>query len=192
MIRMFDNGFDFQPPDTVYVVGSGPSVLDHYPRIPKGAYVVALNGAVNLEGLKSDVWFAHCQRNLEQDWWETSYNNYKGIKIFGSFITERGYDGDYWFDFHKDLSKWRVQTGITVAGIAIQLLLMCGVRNIIVCGLDMAGTTRYDGVENPKNSREKWLGIIKHFNSVLAHVKAKYPTYSIFSLGPTNLDILNL
>jgi hypothetical protein len=183
--------FDLKLPKTVYIVGSGPSVLDHYKRIPEDAYVIALNGAINLPDLKTDLWFAHCQRNVEQEWWEETYQNHKGPKFFGSFITELGYPSDYGFDW-SDLRLFRIQDGITVAGLAVQFALLLGAHNIIVVGLDMGGNVRYDGIENPKNSEEKWEKTVILFNRVMKTLKQTFPTYSIYSLGPTKLDVIQL
>jgi hypothetical protein len=183
--------FDLKLPNTVYIVGSGPSVLDHYKRIPEDAYIIALNGAVNLPGLKTDLWFAHCERNIEQSWWKETYQNHTGPKFFGSFITGRGFPSDYWFNW-PDLRTWRIQDGITVAGLEVQFSMLLGARNIIVVGLDMAGHVRYDGVENPKNSEEKWKKTVLMFNLVLKALRQTFPKYSIYSLGPTKLDVIQL
>ena len=191
MKRLGTSDFDLKLPKTVYLVGSGPSVLQNYERIPDEAYTIALNGAVQLPALKSDLWFAHCQRNFEQDWWEETYKNYQGTKFFGSFITEAGYPSEYYFNFHEDLLKFGVRTGITVAGIAFQMALLLGARNIIVTGLDMGGETRYDGVPNPKNSPEKWDDIVVRFNSMLKSCQRNIE-YSTCSLGFTRLEMIQI
>lgn len=185
MIHFLSDRSKLKLPDTIYLIGSGPSVSEFHSKIPEDAYRVYLNGAINIDSAKPDLWFAHCQNILSEDWWKPTYKKHQKISFFGNFITERGYISKHCFDFNKDCNVSGVLTGTTVAGIAMQLLPLIGAKEIILVGIDLEHKHRYDGSNNPKNSQEKWDDIVGRMNYFIE--RRTDCTYR--SLGPSRMNI---
>lgn len=185
MIHILSDKFDLELPKKVYLIGSGKSINQTHQRIPENDYKIYLNGAVTLKHAKPDLWFAHCQNNLKHDWWKPAYKQNYNISMFGDFITSRGYVSKYFFNFHTDLPRLGVVTGTTVAGIAMQLFPHLGVEEIVLAGIDLSDSYRFDGSYNPKNSDDKWTNIVETLDKVIDSTA----TCSYSSLGETRLNI---
>jgi len=184
MIRLGTDKFDIKCPDTVYIIGSGPSLNRTHSLIPDDAYRVYLNGAVIAKDAKPDVWFVHCQTVPKNDWWMSAYKKFNRVSFFGSFVTNLGFPSKHYFNFYNDLPKYNVVVGTTVAGIAMQLFPFFGAKEIILVGIDIAGNYRFDGSYNPHNNTSKEQEIIDRINYVVDKSKCTYK-----SLGPTRFNI---
>lgn len=57
--------------------------------------------------------------------------------------------------------------GMTVAGIAVQLAIYGGAREVVFCGVDMEGTGHWDGFENPDKDVYggvwEWAGLLSKY-----------------------------
>ena len=185
MIHISNEKFDLELPNRIYLIGSGKSLNKNHALIPDDAYRVYLNGAINYKDAKPDLWFAHCQNNVKHNWWLDTYRKFHSISFFGNFITDLGYPSRYCFSFHKDLPANNVKVGTTVAGIGMQLLPKFGVKEIVLVGIDLTDSYRFDGSFNIKNSEPKWADIINRLNNVIDN----RTDCSYFSLGETRLNI---
>ena len=184
MIKLGTDKFDLKCPETIYVIGSGPSLKYTHDVIPQDAYRVYLNGAIMVDNAKPDIWFGHCQTVPKNDWWMTAYKKYHNISFFGTFITNLGFPSKYYFDFYNDLPKYKVIVGTTVAGIAMQLFPYFGAKKVILVGIDMTSNFRFDGSYNPENNTSKEQDQIKRINYVIDRADCTYE-----SLGPTRFNI---
>ncbi len=172
-------------PEKIYLIGSGKSLNDNHDRIPDNAYRVYLNGSVAIDGAKPDLWFAHCQSNPTKNWWMQAYKKHYNISFFGNFITDMGFPSKFYFKFYEDLSKRQIVTGTTVAGIAMQLLPEFGVKHMVLVGIDLSDSYRFDGSFNLENSDPKWTAIVDTLNKVIDNRQ----DCCYYSLGKTRLNI---
>ena len=60
-----------------------------------------------------------------------------------------------------------------------------GAKEIVLVGIDLTDSYRFDGSFNVKNSEPKWMDIINKLNNVID----KKEDCSYFSLGETRLNI---
>jgi hypothetical protein len=159
MIDIFQAQLDM--PDTVYILGSGIRGVEHYPRIPEGAYVIAVNKAVYAP-VRASLWmqFAKAWRYVRDNWFRKALVS-DIPKAFGlSLIARCKGEGlplnkvDYSFDFlpqfHEPPDAYKfteglLRTGGTISGAALQLAYWNNAQRIIFCGVDMLGHSHFDG-----------------------------------------------
>ena len=77
-------------PEVVVILGSGPNGRVAWPRIPKNAFVIAVNEGVNICtdhpkecAFKPAIWIVNDQHVLDKPYWVSANKNYQGIRIFG-------------------------------------------------------------------------------------------------------------
>lgn len=77
-------------PECVVILGSGPNGRAAWLRIPKDAFVIALNEGVNIStdhpkecAFTPDVWIVNDPHVLDKPYWISANKNYEGIRIFG-------------------------------------------------------------------------------------------------------------
>lgn len=80
-------------PESVVILGSGPNGRAAWPRIPKDAFVMAVNEGVNacFDHLSEcdfvpDLWIVNDVNVLDKPYWASANKNYRGIRIFNDSI----------------------------------------------------------------------------------------------------------
>jgi hypothetical protein len=78
-------------PEVVVILGSGPNGRAAWPRIPKDAFVIAVNEGVNIStdhpkecAFKPTIWIVNDPGVLDKPYWVSANKNYQGIRIFGN------------------------------------------------------------------------------------------------------------
>ncbi len=168
---VFSSGMPGLAPGPVYIVGSGPEGLGHYDSIPVDAATIALNSMVN-HGRAWSYWVAFDHRIVEMDWWGTFTPPEATTRLYSARLANRLFSpgaGDfprvvaphYVFSYMPGITAGSfvdgspllmagvLRGGMTVAGIAMQLAIHGGARDIVLCGVDMYGTGHWDGFVNP-------------------------------------------
>ena len=77
-------------PEVVVILGSGPNGRAAWPRIPKDAFVIAVNEGVNICtdhpkecAFKPSIWIVNDPGVLDKPYWVSANKNYKGLRVFG-------------------------------------------------------------------------------------------------------------
>jgi hypothetical protein len=161
-------------PETVYIIAGGPNGAAPALTIPDSECVIACNSAI-LMPRKFSWWIAFDHRIVNYGWWRTVELN--GCRtLFSARLLNRlvmrpevrQVKADYYFEYIPHIT-WPhgndpkapkmlrnefynpklLRGGTTVSGVAIQFAHLCGVKNIVLCGVDMFGRQHWDGFDNP-------------------------------------------
>jgi hypothetical protein len=166
-----DNIFqtNYSMPETVYIVATGPNGRDHLAKIPSGAYVIAVNGAVLIPDRISDItwrvaaWVVGDWRATEKEYWRTADRTFRGVRIFSDQVIDKHPiqgtksqtyitglvrtaldDRDHWTP-----ASDAIRPDCTVVGAALDVAYRKGARRTVLVGADMSGDDYYDGTRNP-------------------------------------------
>jgi hypothetical protein len=188
-------------PETVYIVAGGPNGIEHYHRIPKNGYVIAVNKAVLIPEIQPDMWVLNSMNRGIRLWIGKAHRLFEGIRIFRqscieriplrirrkvhyTYVPNQGKDNKY----NRRLDPNTLRSGGTVSGFAIQIAAHLGARKIVLCGVDMSGQGYWDGrTGDNRNHGEVWsyTGTV---NLIIQDLQKEY-NLSISSLSPTQLNV---
>lgn len=163
-------------PKTVYVLAPGPNGVKHYKKIPANAYVIAVNSGVMIPvkhkvPFTVNAWMVADKdavtgkdAAMGKDWWNEANQSFNGSRIFSlevmrklkstdrmpvvTFVIDKRPDGDF------------MRSAGTVAGCAITFCHINGVKNVVLCGVDMSGNDYFDGSSNPDETWKRDHGVI--------------------------------
>ena len=188
----------------VCVVAPGPNGLDLYKEIPSDYSIIVVNKAILIEEINPDLWVV---AHSDNSWFEEANRQYQGLRAYRDVIlptinkTTLELYTDKSHSFKLEETQLQVdkilpidgfiRRGGTISGIAIQLAYNLGVRDILLCGVDMSGNNYWDNSENEdKNVRHMhgaiWDGAIKLdplLNHMLNELNVKITTLSKTTLN---------
>lgn len=200
---VFDAGLTL--PATVCIVGSGPSAARAAASRPAGAFTIALNKAVLVPGLSPDLWLMNQLTSDSITYYHAAAAAQPRVpRLFrlstalATAADHAGRDDCFWFlarqapdeelRADRDLPPGRlVRSGGTVAGCALQIAFALGAREILLCGVDMHGSSYWDGTAN---SRDPKPGTWRHaatLDRLIAHLSTHYGGV-VRTLGDTVLQ----
>lgn len=168
-------------PERAVILGSGPRGIPFHEQIPEGAYVIGLNRASlipheNLAEQKNwNIEFAVAMavmgdsRVIKKPWWVLE-REFTGIRAYTAPIAHAS------IGFQRETNPYKKYTfrlcsGIfadgeeftpgdkalrnvgSIAGPAMFIAYLCGVKEIILCGVDLYGLTDYRGNECEPNKK---------------------------------------
>ena len=158
------------PTDTAYVIGTGPNGAGYYDRIPKGAWTIGVNKAIELwPKVPVSIWLCADGTLPKQQWFQENVHTF--IRM-GSSLDDGEYptpcfdggallkaypDVPYYFKHGPPLraapnkfapAEGVLRAGGSISGQATQLAYWKGAKRIILCGVDMAGSKYFDDTEN--------------------------------------------
>ena len=200
------------PSDEVYILGTGPNGKPHYDRIPLDAWVIGVNQAIEIylqNGVSMSIWLCADGTLPEQEWFTKVVNgiiqnvaplsdNHNATPCFDSGKLLTMYpDVPYHFKHGQPLrhspkfapEEGVLRAGASISGQAIQLAYWLGAKRIILVGVDMAGSTYFDGTDNI-NPRLLPDGTSKHLrmlNGLCAWLNAR--DVKVVSMSPTALTV---
>lgn len=200
-------------PHTVYIVGSGPNGKPHFDSIPYDACTIALNSMIKYPRVW-DWWIAFDHRIVEMDWWQVVDVPYATTALFSSRLLNRlrwpdanddprVIDPDCYFEYlpavtlssfapdsmYPLLMPRVLRGGMTVAGVAVQLAIHGGAKEVIFCGVDMEGTGHWDGFHNPDSEVYggvwEWAGLLSKYCNAMEQQHG----ITFRSISKTRLDV---
>lgn len=200
------------PSDKVYVLATGPNGFDHYERIPKDAWVIGVNKAISINDVRRapvSIWLCADGTLPEQDWfkgivnavihdvWPLSLSHLPTPCFSTGTLLDTYPDVPYYFTHGHTLREppkftpleGLLRAGGSISGQAMQLAYWLGAKRIVLVGVDMVGSTYFDGTENI-NPRLMPDGISLHcrmMNGLCAWLKGQ--GVEVVSLSETALDI---
>jgi len=199
-------GFEF--PRKVYVLGSGPKGNEHIGRINKGYFVIAVNQAIDIEGVHKSIWLCADRTLPDKQWFRNAADELiksnhplddveSPTPVFDSgYLLEQYPDVPYTFDHGRSITKppYRPEPGVlrgggTIACQAVQLAYWLGARRIILCGVDMMGDRYFDGghTDNLQTKFGKTWQATKWFNLVIYNLDRM--GCKVSSLSETKLKV---
>lgn len=198
---------------TAYIVGSGPNGVPAVDTIPYDACTIALNSMIKYPRVW-DWWIAFDHRIVEMDWWQWIEPPAVTTRLFSARLANRlfapgaGDDPriirpDCVFNYLPGvtLSSFEpgnaypllmprvLRGGMTVAGIAVQLAIHGGAREVVFCGVDMEGTGHWDGFDNPDKEVYggvwEWAGLLSKYCREMENQRG----VKFRSISKTRLDV---
>lgn len=155
--NVFRHLAELQIPNVAYVAGAGPLLLKELEQIPRDAYVIACNRAIQA-GFPFRLWMVFDLNCHQFTWFKTPpLGGYK--KVFG-YKLGRTQPGSFIFssrhtDYVRRVAAGGLQGGGTIVCCALQLLFWAGCRTAIMLGCPLSGNTHFDGT--PTGTRnEVW------------------------------------
>ena len=200
-VDVFESGFRLPP--TVCILAPGPNGRPHYHRIPRECCVIAVNKAVLIPDIRSDVWVLNQLTDECIEWYALADGHFHGTRIYRKSAAiqmppSNATEGYYFtvltapFDqlaANRDLPIENVvRSGGSVAGCAIQLAYNLGATEIMLCGVDMSGDNYWDGTRNVQQSHGAVWPVAQNLNRLIKWLMLK-KNVSVSSLSPTKLDV---
>jgi hypothetical protein len=196
--------------ETVYVVASGPNGEPHWHKIPHGAFVIVVNRAINIPDIPKTWWICEDDTLPDQKWFGIAYAGNHAAASPIPFVTKQGgrIDDEYFSDYifmhtaiwdtaikrlgrEPDWNAPNTYGGATVACRAVQIAALRGAREIILVGVDMAGSFHFDGdegeCEREIRRRGEWQQA-ERFDKILEWIIRK-TGIEIFTLSETKLAV---
>ena len=191
--------------DTCLIVGSGPT-LATMPLDLEYDYdvTIALNKAALF--VKGDYWLCAAPGLLHEQWFKDRMDDWFGyddtLRVFYAqpiFLTgplTYAYpDVPYTFNEGGDVKEGDpcrfgvLKYGVTVAGRAIQLAYLKGIRDITLVGVDQRTRLYFDSTENTKtkNNPDDTWPTVANLNMLISYVQGN--GCKVRSLTPTALDV---
>jgi len=207
---IFATGLHFDKTEPVYILATGPNGAAHYGEIPAHAWVIAVNGAIDIPNVHKSIWLCADGTLPDKAWFRKAVNEYlasdydltdreNATAVFDSGKLAGMYDVRYTFRHGTSLlsdadhcTPGELRCHATISCQAVQLAYLLGSWNIILCGVDMEGEKYYDGTVTDKKSNvqtvkgDAWVAI-EPFNNLIRAMKAT--GCSIVSLSDTLLDV---
>ena len=204
---------DFKFPEEVYVLAPGLEGKAHYHRVPRDAFVIAVNYAIMISRVQKHIWIAE-DSGLPKlySWFRDAAKDY----IAKAYLLEEPYptpvfDAGYMYEKYPNVAyiyhsgphlsyqqphykPFSLIPGLlrgycTISSKAIQLAIHKGAKRIVLCGVDMHGAQYFDetvtasGYIGPSGN---WI-FVPRFNEFLKHLKAD--GIEVVSLSPTALNV---
>lgn len=148
----------YKMPETVYVLAPGPKGVKHYKNIPVNAFVIAVNSGVMIPmrhkvSFKISAWMVADKYAVDKDWWDKAIKSFDGDRLFSQEVENRLQASDrksvITFVIDKKPDGDFMRNAGTVAGCAITFCHINGVKDVVLCGVDMSGNDYFDGSSNP-------------------------------------------
>jgi hypothetical protein len=157
---------EFTLPETVYILGSGPNATSVLHKIPKDAFVIAVNRGAeiprvfNTARFEIAVWMIADFTTTKKSYFKPTFHNFEGIRIFSepTIVQVKPYEiknQEKMYSFRltkKDLLQNEFlpmanyfRTDCTVAGCALWLAFQAGCKKVILVGIDMGGDADISG-----------------------------------------------
>lgn len=172
------------PTDTVYILGTGKNGLLHFDRIPKDAWVIGVNQAIDIwlyYNVPVSIWLCADGTLPEQEWFtnKVDYIIERGFPLtdsanpttcFSTGVICNAYPATPYYFTHgytlreepKHKPCWGVlRAGGSIGAQALQLAYWKGATRVVLCGIDMAGSKYFNNEENI-NPRLRPDGVSKH------------------------------
>ncbi|MFT4588750.1 MAG: hypothetical protein ACI8QF_002856 [Limisphaerales bacterium] len=182
----------------VCILAPGPSGAPFYSAIPDDYQVIAIAKSVLAPAVVADVWLMNHNR---QDWFEEADRTFDGICVFGESAAvpnplRHPKAARYFYRTPKEqLSAEQllpvdgcIRHGATTSACAVQLAYNFGVRDILLCGVDMSGDGYWDGDSNPQPNHGNVWPAVARLNPLI-HWLTSVKGLRIHSLSPTRLDV---
>ncbi|WP_103068972.1 motility associated factor glycosyltransferase family protein [Aquimarina sediminis] len=203
LTNILDSGFNLG--EKVCIVAPGLNGKNHYNEIPDDFSIIAVNKAILINEVNPDWWvIAH----TDNTWFNLPDKKFSGIRVYRDKIVpsitktalEMSKDKVYYFDLEKEPLQEKVvfpvqgciRYGASVSALSVQIALNVGVREILLCGVDMSGNQYWDNSENEDPNvlhlhGETWDSV-KRFNPLLQYMRNKL-NIKISTLSTSKLDI---
>jgi len=194
--------------ETVYVLGSGPNGIPHYESIPRDAFVIAVNQAIEIQGINKSIWLCADGMLPEKEWFQRNAKELLAANnpledvtlptpVFSEGVLLNSYpEVPYHFMHGRTLVKqpWGCEEGVlrggaTIGSQAVQLAYLLGCRNIILCGIDMHGEKYFNGsdTDNVQTMKSKTWAAATWFNILIKWLREN--SCIIESVSKTKLNI---
>ena len=191
---------EFELPEKVYILGSGPLGVDGYDRID--GYTIGLNKSVS--AVPCDLWMSFATGYLthKAQWFRDLLDNDKTPRLFGSHpennagLADRE-DCDYSFLYyppwqHSPFMYQGVLKAATIAGAALQLAYWFGASEVYLCGVDMFGAFDFTGQAwwkgrnepTPTKDNKSWPVDLEMIDKIIHAIRDQV---TVYTLTPTAL-----
>lgn len=163
-------------PPRVCVVAPGPRGLEACGRIPEDCFVIAVSKAVLIPGLKADLWLMN---HSDQDWYPAADAAFRGPRVYAWEAAQR-VRRDWqpgWYCYvapPETLAAEKlppidgfIRKGASVSSCAVQLAYNFGAREILLCGVDMAGDSYWDGTSNVQPTHGETWPAVRAFDRLI-------------------------
>lgn len=184
---------------TVCVVATGPNGADRYQYIPPNAFIIAVNGAIDIPDIEADLWMCVDLNVRKEQWFWDNLPGSRDIAVF-SYSLGMAMDDEIaprWFvkqgpqleESDPEIHSNDIRTAVSVTGSAMQLAYNLGAKYISIIGADFSGaqywngTTARDAVNNDKN----WTPAKYKLDRMIEWMIDR--DISLESLSPTKLKI---
>jgi hypothetical protein len=200
------SGPDF--PETVYILAPGFNGKDYHRLIPRDAFVIAINKAIECP-VHASIWLVGDNLAIGDDYFK-AFESMDGpfgldnivpgntIPVFIDIMKKDYPQVKAYFHAGRSMRpgdvtpEWgTLRGGATTASCALQLCYFKGAKKVIFCGVDFGGEKYFDGTVNPhlpKIERDlpRWT-YAPVFNELIKWVESK--GVSVKSISPTALDV---
>ena len=157
------------PSDEVYILGTGPNGAGHYDKVPRDAWTIGVNKAIELwPKIPVSIWLCADGTLPSQKWFQENVHvfirlahpltdNQNPTPVFCTGVLLNTYpDVPYYFTHGRTLrdpppftpEEGVLRAGGSIGAQAIQLAYWLGAKRIVLVGVDMAGDTYFDGTKN--------------------------------------------
>ena len=177
-------------PPRVVILGTGPNGLPYHSQLD--GFIIGVNAAIEIRPL--DIWIIGDPRVLEYSYVREPKHDAR-IKVFNHKVIADAPDliPDYMFKpvliLGRELTRGACYSGVTNAGIAMQLAWQAGARELILCGLDLFGDKHFDGSDNPHvraaYGTGEW-GQLRKMNILVRQLQAE--GVNVKSVSPTAIE----
>lgn len=198
------------PTDTAYILGTGPNGLEHYERVPKDAWTIGVNKAIQLwPKTPVSIWLCADGTLPEQEWFQENVHTFIRMDsqlddgedptpCFSTGVLLNMYpDVPYYFTHGRSLreapkhnaTEGVLRPGGSIGAQAVQLAALKGAKRIVLVGCDMVGRGYFNGTVNIAPQLQPG-GISIHyrmFNGLCQWVKGQ--GIEIYSLSKTELNV---
>ena len=186
-------------PETVCILAPGPNGREHYERIPPHACVIAVAKAVLIPGVRAGLWM---MTHGDQPWYTQADAAFQGVRVYSREAAGAarpspwGRPHCYSFEMVQDPLEpdvlrpvdGLIRLGGTISGCALQLAYNLGAREILLCGVDMAGEGYWDGTTNVQPMHgDTWMAAANLDFLIRWMMEAK--GLKVASLSPTRLKV---
>lgn len=189
---------DFALPSKVCILAPGPRGRPHYARIPDDYLVIALSKAVLIPQVEADIWMMH---HTHQDWFDEANARFDGVCIFKeaparAVAHKLGDAVCYCYNPLQGEDRMeqcrcvdgRIRGGASVAGHALQIAYTFGVKDILLCGVDMSGNGYFDESINVRPEHGETWSFVYLLNPMIRWMIDEQ-SLRIATLSPTKLDV---
>ncbi len=189
---------DFRLPSKVCILAPGPRGRPHYAEIPDDYLVIALSKAVLIPQVQADIWMMH---HTNQDWFDEANAVFDGVCIFKyeparAVEDKLGEKACYCYDPLQGNDRMerrqgvdgRIRGGASVAGHALQIAYTFGVKDILLCGVDMSGNGYFDESINVRPEHGETWSFVSLLNPMIRWM-IEEQGINITTLSPTKLDV---
>lgn len=145
-------------PKTAILLAPGPEGVPYIKDIPDGVHIAAVNKGSMIRPCND--WVVSDSNCCKKDWFRGADKRFSGRRIFSMTAAKRtpsfkhpGKNTHYIYDMasadYTGPAENKIRKGGTVAASALWVMYYCGVKTVILVGVDMSGNFYYDGSTNP-------------------------------------------